>query len=91
MKFEKKITKGCCGKSKMAYLLDKPFSAEMAKVSETKGFSLNERFFKSGIAYIEAVSFTATCPIGSNWLEISFKTKDSESELNNLEYYLSNL
>ena len=91
MKISKYTMRSCCGKTTVAFTVDKSidddFSAKLASI----GFVEADHFKKSGILYTQNEDFILTGPYGSNRVQVKCRKKDCDQKINELEQKLKNM
>jgi hypothetical protein len=73
MKFEKLITKACCGKTAISYKLGSMLTLDTINLLSAQGFVESKHFTAAGILYMESDIATITGRLNSNILQLQFK------------------
>jgi hypothetical protein len=91
MKTEKFVIAACCGRSQTVFKTSRPIAvsdiAELVKF----GFTESANFSKAGILYVSSEELIVSGPIGSDRLQVSCKSKECSSSIDDLEKLLTQL
>lgn len=86
---EKFVTKGCCGRVTISFKIKEKVSTKLISFLKENGFKEHEHFTKSGMLYMETKDIIISGQIGNSSLHVKCRLSNCDSQVNDLELYLS--
>ncbi len=82
---ERRQIEACCGQKQLTIKFNGSLFKSHIEIFVKEGFTVQERFVKSGILFLDDENISASCPFGQNELHIKCKNKDCLDSVSKIE------